>query len=356
MEILLLIAIVVVFLYFVPSFSVLREWNDQAKKKYGNKRKFEQTPREAAGFRGPADTATRINNEEQAENNQGQNQSKQEDAITQETIGEQKTDLPKPAKHEVSEVPTMDDFMRPILEYANQRSGSFGLREITDAMADHFNLSAEARSELTGGGNIDRVYDRTSWSISHLKHAEFLQQTGRGRYEITDAGRKEVKSSNEISVSYLMQNVLAYQRWKQFGTSGANHATKLKEAEGGHEASEVPSMADFMRPILRWASEQPGEFSLREASDAMADYFKLSPEAIRELTEEGNVDRVYDRTNWAVSPHLKEAGLMYSVRRGYWQITEAGKKEAFASNERMTTGYLIRNFPAYQLWKEKKGK
>lgn len=105
--------------------------------------------------------------------------------------------------------------MRPILEYANQRSGSFALREITDAMADHFNLSTEARNELTGGGNIDRVYDRTSWSISHLKHAEFLQQIGRGRYEITDAGRKEAKSSNEISVSYLMRNVPTYRRWKQ---------------------------------------------------------------------------------------------------------------------------------------------
>ena len=95
-------------------------------------------------------------------------------------------------KYVKSEVPTMDDFMRPILEYANERPGSFALREITDAMADHFNLSAEARAELTGGGNIDRVYDRTSWSISHLKHAEFLRQTGRGCYEITDAGREAV--------------------------------------------------------------------------------------------------------------------------------------------------------------------
>ena len=118
-------------------------------------------------------------------------------------------------KYVESEVPTMDDFMRPILEYAKRRSVSFALREITDAMADHFNLSTEARAELTGGGNIDRVYDRTSWSISHLKHADFLRRVGRGRYEITDAGREAISTSNEISVSWLMQNITAYQRWKQ---------------------------------------------------------------------------------------------------------------------------------------------
>ena len=120
------------------------------------------------------------------------------------------------------------------------------------------------------------------------------------------------------------------------------------------EASEVPSMTDFLRPILRWASEQPGEFTLREASDAMADHFNLSAEARDELTKEGNVNRVYDRTNWAINPHLKEAELVHSIRRGYWKITEAGKKEAFASSERMSTNYLVHNFPAYRFWKERK--
>ena len=140
---------------------------------------------------------------------------KRKGAIPRETVEEPKVAPPQPTKHEVSEVPTMDDFMRPILEYASKRSYSFALREITDAMADHFNLSSKARNQLTAGGNIDRVYDRTSWSISHLKHAEFLRRVGRGRYEITDAGRRAVKSSSRIGVPYLMQNVPAYQRWKQ---------------------------------------------------------------------------------------------------------------------------------------------
>lgn len=110
-------------------------------------------------------------------------------------------------KYVKSEVPTMDDFMRPVLEYANQRSLAFGLHETVYAMADHFNLSTEARAELTEGGNIDKVYYRTNCAILHLIHANFLRQTGRGIYEITDIGREEAKSSNAINVSYLGQKI-----------------------------------------------------------------------------------------------------------------------------------------------------
>ena len=250
-------------------------------------------------------------------------------------------------KYVKSEVPTMDDFMRPILEYANQCSGSFRLREITDAMADYFNLSAEARAELTEGGNIDRVYDRTSWSISHLKHAEFLRQTGRGRYEITDAGRKEVLSSNAISTAYLMQNVPAYQRWKQSRTSRKSYTANEK-------TSVVPVTKDFIRPILQWARGQSEEFTRQEVGDVMANYFNLSTEAKAEITRGGKI-RYYSNANWAVS-HLKYAGLLHQTDNGNYEITDAGRKEAFWSNEVMTEKYLMDKFSSYRIAREQASK
>lgn len=121
-----------------------------------------------------------------------------------------------------------------------------------------------------------------------------------------------------------------------------------------HEVHEFPAMDNFMRPILRWASERPEEFTLREAADAMAVHFNLLPEARDELIGEGDMDHLYDITSRSINPHLKEAGLVYSVRKEYWKITAIGKKEAFASSEKMNTYYLIHNFPAYRLWKERK--
>ena len=122
-----------------------------------------------------------------------------------------------------------------------------------------------------------------------------------------------------------------------------------------HEASEVPHMTDFLRPILQWASRKSGVFHRSEVLRAMANHFKLSPAARRERTREGNMLRYEDRGSRSLS-HLKKAKLVRSVSQGYYEITEAGKKEAFASNERMTTTYLSDNFPAYRLWKEHKRK
>ena len=131
-------------------------------------------------------------------------------------VGEQnqpRTSERKPAtKREVSTVPTMNDFMRPMLQWASRRSGKFALREATDAMSDYFNLSEGARNELTDRGSVEKVYDRTNWSVWHLKCADLLLQISKGYYEITDAGKKEAFSSDEvITKDYLANNFHAYQ-------------------------------------------------------------------------------------------------------------------------------------------------
>ena len=130
---------------------------------------------------------------------------------------------------------------------------------------------------------------------------------------------------------------------------------KIKYLLNEIPSSRIPPMTDFLRPILQWASRRSDGFTLREATDAMVSHFELSSIEKGELTEKGNIDRVYDRTSWAINPHLKEAGLVRSMRRGRWIITAAGKKEIRASKEmRMTTHYLADNFPSYRRWREEK--
>ena len=113
--------------------------------------------------------------------------------------------------------------------------------------------------------------------------------------------------------------------------------------------SSVPTMNDFMRPILEYASGRVGEFSLRESVRAMEEHFDLTPEARREMTRAGNVTRVYDRTSWAIM-HLGKAGLLRSVRWGYHEITELGREEVASSSEEITASYLWK-FPAYRRWR-----
>ena len=117
--------------------------------------------------------------------------------------------------------------------------------------------------------------------------------------------------------------------------------------------SEVPPMTDFLRPVLRWASKRSSGFNLPEITEAMANHFNLSPEAREERTAADNAYCVYDKTTRAINPHLKEAGLVRSTHRGHYEITQAGKDEAFASDERMTYSYLMSNFASYRKYRER---
>lgn len=116
---------------------------------------------------------------------------------------------------------------------------------------------------------------------------------------------------------------------------------------------KTPPMTDFLRPILQWASKKSTGFNLHEVTEAMANHFDLSPEARKERTAGDNAYCVYDKTTRALNPHLKEAGLVHSSRRGHYEITNVGREEAFSSDKRMTYSYLMRNFSSYREYREK---
>ena len=107
--------------------------------------------------------------------------------------------------------------------------------------------------------------------------------------------------------------------------------------------TSVPKQDDFVRPILRWASGHSREFNLQEVTDVMSDHFNLSAEARKERKIDVKT-KVYGRTTWSIW-HLKQAELLRRTRRGHYEITDAGKQEAFPSDKMMTKAYLADNFP-----------
>ena len=246
----------------------------------------------------------------------------------------------------MTSVPATKYFIRPVLQRASTHSREFTRREAGDAMAEHFNLSPAARDERTAGGKI-RFYSNANWAVSHLKYAGLLRRTDVGRYEITEEGRKEAFSSSKVMTkAYLADNFPIY----QIERDRASRKNK-NQSEASEGKSRVPAMNDFMRPILRWASERSGEFTSREAAEAMVEYFNLSDETRNELTQEG-FNMVDNRTNLSIT-HLKAAELLTQPSEKSCEITQAGRDEAFSSDERMTPAYLENKFPAYRSWKNK---
>ncbi len=87
----------------------------------------------------------------------------------------------------------------------------------------------------------------------------------------------------------------------------------------------VPTYDKFIEPLLRFLAAKPGEVRAAEAYEAAASFLGISEEDKQEFLPSG-IQPVYkNRAGWA-HDRLKRAGLSRSSRRGYWQLTEEGRK------------------------------
>jgi restriction system protein len=92
----------------------------------------------------------------------------------------------------------------------------------------------------------------------------------------------------------------------------------------------VPTYDKFIEPILRYLASHPAGAAARDAHDAAANALGLSEVDRAELLPSGVQHVFKNRAGWA-HDRLKRAGLSISRRRGYWELTDAGR--AFAREQ-----------------------
>ncbi|WP_420438892.1 restriction endonuclease [Candidatus Poriferisodalis sp.] len=96
-----------------------------------------------------------------------------------------------------SGLPRYDEFMLPALEALTGLGGSARRDEVISAVADSEGLTdeqLEARYETTGASV---AADRIGWALSYLKKIGAVDNSSRGVWAITDAGRR-IESPSEI--------------------------------------------------------------------------------------------------------------------------------------------------------------
>ena len=96
-----------------------------------------------------------------------------------------------------SDLPRYDEFMLPALEALRELGGSARRDEVISAVADREGLTdeqLEARYETTG---VSVAADRIGWALSYLKKIGAVDNSSRGVWAITDAGRR-IESPSEI--------------------------------------------------------------------------------------------------------------------------------------------------------------
>lgn len=106
----------------------------------------------------------------------------------------------------------------------------------------------------------------------------------------------------------------------------------------------IPDFQALMRPLLQLASDGK-EHSVKESVSRLASEFSLS-ELERKMLLPSGVQPIFtNRVAWTKA-HLKMASLLDSSRRGYFQITELGKKILDENPDRIDLK-VLRAIPGY---------
>ena len=113
----------------------------------------------------------------------------------------------------------------------------------------------------------------------------------------------------------------------------------------------IPDYQSLMLPILRIASD--GEIhKFRDSIEILADEFALTDEERRELLPSGSQAVLDNRVGWARS-YLKQAGILSSPKRGFFEITEQGRELLNSGIERIDNS-VLEQFEEFQDFKNRK--
>jgi len=86
----------------------------------------------------------------------------------------------------------------------------------------------------------------------------------------------------------------------------------------------IPTYEECMLPLMKIA-EDGKEHLFREVTDALINQFNLTEKEKQELLPSGSAFVINNRIGWART-YLTKAGLLLTTKRGYFRISEEGKK------------------------------
>lgn len=101
----------------------------------------------------------------------------------------------------------------------------------------------------------------------------------------------------------------------------------------------IPDYQTLMRPVLELAAR--GETKVSDAVEELSVAFDLTESERSELLPSGKQTKIANRVHWART-YLKQAGLLRSPKRGYFEITASGREVLANSREQINSKFLQR--------------
>lgn len=104
-------------------------------------------------------------------------------------------------------IPNYQECMKPFLAILKQANGAeVKLRDIINGICDHFQLSAQERTELFSSGKQAIIDNRVGWARTYLAKAGLIDSPRRAHFHITQRGSNALSDpSTKINTQYLKQ-------------------------------------------------------------------------------------------------------------------------------------------------------
>jgi len=121
-------------------------------------------------------------------------------------------------------IPDYQSIMLPLLKLAADRQ-EHKMNEVTDTLAEQFDLTEEERKVLIPSGTQSLFYNRVGWARTYLVKAGLLDKPKRGYIVITEEGLKLLAESPGKIDNKLLKR---YQGFRDFQTPGTTVDKPLK--------------------------------------------------------------------------------------------------------------------------------
>ena len=165
-------------------------------------------------------------------------------------------------------IPSFQDITLPLLRIV-ENGNEYRLRDVVDAVANHFDLTPEERSEKLPSGQQTVIHNRVGWARTYLVKAGILEATRRGYLRITDEGRRVLGNPPErIDAAFLRDNyagVREFTEGSRAGDGGESHAHELSSTVAETPEESLEQAYQYLRrqlakELLAQVKDMPPEF------------------------------------------------------------------------------------------------
>ena len=143
-------------------------------------------------------------------------------------------------------IPDFQTLMRPVLTLLEDGQTRRS-RDVKDAMADLFSLTAEERAQMIPSGRAKMMDNRVGWVLTYLSQAGLIDRPSRGRVTINADGREALRRFPD---RIGMKDLEAYPAYLEFKERKRPKRPEPQRSEDVDDVSEEVTPSDLVAEAL----------------------------------------------------------------------------------------------------------